>query len=533
MLKIDTTQFKYNKFRYYELSFFILFSIVFYFPIFFGRPFWDDYAFIFANSRMEMIADSPWHLLPGGWASKSWPIFYGMMWGMFHIFKTHFWLYHFASISLHGVNCFLIYRLLKHFNIRNYFILSLFFLVHPSQLFVIGWIIQFKTILSMFFFLIMVNMLIKYYNRFFTRDLLLSYFFFTLSIFSKSTTATFAGFLFIAFPYLSKPLGTKNYLLKILLPFCLLSGISIFRTALPFHLYKYFDLNKIEKININPAKLKPKEIEKFDSEKYRIETSHGEADFSNLPVPISREIIYSEINVQKAKEVLNFEKNHLNPGEQYFNDLSFFDKFVLTTKSFFRYHFYLFFPNNINYIFHEKTNLNYFSYEFLELFIGLILIYHLLKFLYFRKLFTEMYGYLFWLCSLLPFCGLVSIPIFSFSNFIPYWLTIPLIGILPLISRLIPSTKVLSAFVVVFALYTHYESYSFLHPENFFKQAIIHSPKNEIYRIALIEQYTNELQCSNAEKVYSDFKENEFTRFFCLELKIKNCKKKQSLKHDL
>ena len=116
------------------------------------------------------------------------------------------------------------------------------------------------------------------------------------------------------------------------------------------------------------------------------------------------------------------------------------------------------------------------------------------------------------------------IPIFSLSNFIPYWLSIPFLGLLPLISHFISSRKILIVIVMIFAAITHWQAYEFINVEDIFIESLKKAPEKRDFQIALIEHYTFTGQCLKAKAMYKEFKENDYSAIYCLDVKTNNCK---------
>jgi hypothetical protein len=473
-----------NKYRIslLYLIIFISFSLAIFAPSMLGDPFWDDWVFIFKSYHHQMTSSSPLIFFPGGSEAKSWPVFFTILWGMLKIFKTKYIYYHLVNIIFHGIDGFLCWKVLSKLRVRNSFLITLLFLCHPLQLFTVSWIIQLKTILSIFFFLISLLLLLKFYNRNQIKYYFVSLLFFVLSLLTKSTTVAFGACLLLSYPLVKKKINLKKFVLLFILPFFLLSLAATLRTAWSFNVKEFLNREKIE-----------------SAENARIQ---------------SYETIYNLIE----------HEHELKPGEVHFFQLNPRTKVILTSKLFIRYVLFIVFPLGGDYIFQEKTNLTFSSLEFLLILTGLSALYFLIHYLINRRLYLEFLGLVFFLASLLPFCGIFYIPIFTLSNFVPYWLSIPFLGLLPLISHFIKSKKVLIGIVLVFAAITHWQAYEFINVEEIFLESMAKSPDRRIYQIALIEHYTYTHQCQKAIDLYKEFKENEFSSAYCLEIKTTTCK---------
>ncbi|MFA6237009.1 MAG: hypothetical protein WC635_06745 [Bacteriovorax sp.] len=418
----------------YYVFLFIAFSIIVFFPTIFGDPFWDDWVFIFKRATDLREASSPFIFFQPGSANKTWPVFYAATWLMLKAFKDHYIYYHLVSLTLHGINGFLCWHLLRKLKIKHGFWLALLYVVHPLHLFTVAWIIQIKTILSLFFFFISLINLVNYFEKFKNLSLLWAVLFFTLSILTKSTTVTFAACLVLIYPLLSDKKKYRKFILYFLTPVIILASISTVRTLWNFNLKEYL-----------------------------------------------------------AKEE--------TVGNTY-SQMSNIDRLVISSKNFLRYSSFIVLPTTGNHLFQENTILSYSSFEFFWVITGLILFYFLFDYLYRNKLQIEMFGLIFYIVTIIPFCGIVYIPMLAISNFVPYWLSIPFIGLLPLFSRAVKSKKILVTVVATFTIVSHIQAYSFIQTEEIFLDSIQRSPLEKGYQISLVEHYIFTHQCEKAMVAY-------------------------------
>jgi hypothetical protein len=306
--------------------------------------------------------------------------------------------------------------------------------------------------------------------------------FFGLSLFTKSTTVAFGVPLLFSYHLFKRKMSVKKFIILFISPFIILSSAAAIRTVLWFNAYEIAsNLGFLEKFN----------------------TSQNLNDFKKINLPEG--------------------DMHLNPGEVSFFNLSPFDKSLLASKVFLRYVIFLILPLGGRHLFQASTNLTFSSLEFLMIFTGLCTFYFLIQYLIKKKLHIELFGLIFFISSLLPFCGFFYIPIFPVSNFVPYWLSIPCLGLLPLISHFIKSKRILTIIVIVFAIITHSQSYIFIKVEDIFIESIKQNPEKKIFTISLIEFYVFTHQCKKAKDLYQYFQENESTLIYCLDKKTKTC----------
>lgn len=464
------------------LIFFLAFAFAIYWPSLLGDPFWDDWVYIFRSFKNQMEGPSPLIFWPGGETPKSWPLFFTVLWGMLKVFGKNYYLYHVVNITLHGLNGFLIWRLLNKYKFENSFLITLLFLGHPLHLFTVAWIMQLKTVLSIFFCLIAVILLIRFYEKEKKLDYFFSVVFFVLSLLTKSTTVALGASVFFLYPEIKKKLGMKKVMIYFIIPFLLLCLLATIRTAWTFNIKEYLNKDRIEML-----------------QKGLINSHETEYD------------IYAS-------------QKHLKPGEVIFQNLNYADRAILSAKLFYRYVSFIVFPVDNSYIFQEKTELNYFSTEFMMIFLTICGVYFLIFYLKKNDMKVELTGLIFFLASLVPFCGMIYIPIFGVSNFVPYWLSVPFIGLLPLLARILRSKRVLIVLVVLYSFSTHWSSQEFINVEEIFLNSIKKSPEQSLYTISLIEHYTFTGQCQKASDMYKTFEENEMTKIFCLDIKVNGCK---------
>ncbi len=458
---------------------FIALTFIIYAPSMMGQPFWDDWVFIFRSLRQQMDATSPLIFFPGGSESKSWPVFYTAIWMMYKTFKTKYYLYHATNILLHGLNGYVLWDIFKKLKLENSFLLALIFLTHPMHLFTVSWIIQLKTVLSIFFFLCAIEFLIRFYKE----PKLLKYagfiLCFILSLLTKSTTVAFVVCLLFSWSVFKKKFSRKKFLALFLLPVLFLSSVAVVRTAWTY---------QVKELLTNEDVRSPSLLASSQESKKEMEY-----------VP------------EEEGDEVPFQKLHA------------IDKATLSAKLFGRYISFIVFPFEGYYLFQQKTNLTFNSLEFLFIVSLSIGFYFLLKYLVENKLWIEFLGVLFFFFSLIPFCGIFFIPIFATTNFVPYWLSIPFLGLIPLIGHFIKWKPILIAAIAAGAFTTHWQSYEFINVEDIFINSIAQAPEKKVYQISLIEHYVFTKDCNRARTEYKKFKENDFSKMFCLDIKVRGC----------
>lgn len=154
--------------------------------------FWDDERFIFLNPTFLKVGNPIMFWNTRSPFFKSWPLGYSIFW-ILNKYSPLQGLFFYKSLNIffHALNGFLIFKVCTNFNFRYAFFASLIFLLHPLQVETVSWIFQFLTILSLTFFLLALHFTLNYLNQNRFRFILYSFFFFLLSVWTKSTSILF------------------------------------------------------------------------------------------------------------------------------------------------------------------------------------------------------------------------------------------------------------------------------------------------------------------------------------------------------
>jgi hypothetical protein len=115
--------------------------------------FWDD-AELFKNNVIKVDSAPLSFWTRGHSETKSWPLFYTLMWGLIKIFGYSFSVYHLINIVIHAVNGWMIYRVGQRIKLRWFGIPALVFLIHPIVIEPVSWIFELSKLLSLFFLLL-------------------------------------------------------------------------------------------------------------------------------------------------------------------------------------------------------------------------------------------------------------------------------------------------------------------------------------------------------------------------------------------
>ena len=147
-------------------------------------------------------------------------IFYAATYSLFGLNPEAF---HLMSLSVHLANCFIVFKLLRHFFTSNKlsFVLTAIFLAHPMQVESVAWISAFSNLLFSFFFLAAFWAYLKYTKEKHPKYLALCFCLFLLSCLSKSAAVVFPILLVAYDYYVYNKIEFKSVLQKV--PFLAIS----------------------------------------------------------------------------------------------------------------------------------------------------------------------------------------------------------------------------------------------------------------------------------------------------------------------
>jgi hypothetical protein len=501
-----------------------------------GSAFWDDWAFIFRNSQLHN-ASSPLVYF-NGTEVRAWPFFHTVLWILYKLFDWNFYYYHILSILVHGLNGFLCFKFLKKLNLENSFLIAIIFLTHPLQLFNIGWIIQIKTLIATTFLFLSLIALIDYFHKKKLSLYVLSVLFFGLSVLTKSTSAIFTLSFLAAYPKLKWNISLKNFIVLIF-PYLALSIVAIHITlwhwqqryllliSLLFIAFYYLYLNYKIKILDQVYLIIP--LVFIADVVYVFRYTNIKIVFFVLSALFIVMVIRFKIVVKKyfylfqpliliLISLLYFPVE----GSWFFSILIQSSKIILSLKTFFRYLLFIFFPTQ-NVLFPSNTIALQNSFELVGIFICMAILIKLYHYLIYKQLNILLLGVFFFTITLIPFCGIIQIPIFSYSNFAPYWLSIPFIGLLPMISHFIRSRLSLIFIILMLGLLTHYQSYNFLTTEKLFADSLNNHPNNDLIKITLVEQYVFTNQCEKARQNLNQINDQYLLKSLNTLQKVSHC----------
>ena len=188
---------------------------------------WDDNVYIRENNFIKALR---WENI------KS--IFSTFYFGNYHPFTTLFYaieyktghgdfsVFHFNNILLHLINTVLVFVFIRKISPSNQavaLITAAFFAVHPMHVESVAWVSERKDVLYTFFFLLSLIFYSDYLKSQKIKHLLLAFFLFVFSCFSKSAAVVLPWILLLLDYYAGRKISRKMFLEKI--PFFIISLI--------------------------------------------------------------------------------------------------------------------------------------------------------------------------------------------------------------------------------------------------------------------------------------------------------------------
>jgi hypothetical protein len=191
------------------LTFLVLGLVFAYAGSFYGQPLWDDWYFIFQRytSNLELSHGAFWR-------HHIWPFFDSLTFAFYGLARAEVLWWHLLNFSLHVLNSWLLYQLVKSWRPPWAFALAVLFAFHPLNALSVAWIIQLKTVLATCFVLLS----ILYWQR---AAYAPSVLFYALSLVTKS--------LALPLPWLALVLLRRRVWNLKILPFLFLSLLSAWR----------------------------------------------------------------------------------------------------------------------------------------------------------------------------------------------------------------------------------------------------------------------------------------------------------------
>lgn len=128
-------------------------TVVVFWPAFHGGFIWDDNALV-TESWQVKSKDGLKAIWLGQDVAAYWPMTSTFFWLEWRLWGMNASGYHCVNVGLHLLNAILLWRVLRHLQIRGAWFVAFFFLIHPLCVTSAVWISELKNTLSMVFYLL-------------------------------------------------------------------------------------------------------------------------------------------------------------------------------------------------------------------------------------------------------------------------------------------------------------------------------------------------------------------------------------------
>ena len=139
-------------------------TLLLYFPCLSGQFLWDDVVLIRENPVLRGE-----NALVRIWLTREpydyWPLTYSIYWLNWHLWGEWTFPYHVQNVLLHALNALLLWHVLHLLAVRNGWLSSLVFALHPVNVEAVAWIVQLKTLLSSALFFAALICYLRYRDR--------------------------------------------------------------------------------------------------------------------------------------------------------------------------------------------------------------------------------------------------------------------------------------------------------------------------------------------------------------------------------
>jgi len=163
-----------------------------YAPSWRGGFIWDDEAYISRNAELTSLAGLRRIWLAPGSTQQYYPLTFTAFWIEHHLWGLRPIGYHLVNVVLHAVNAMLVWALLELLGVSGAWIAAWLFALHPVQVESVAWMTELKNVLSTFFYLLTLYVLVKNRMRNPARTSVYAFalFLFLCALLSKSVTMT-------------------------------------------------------------------------------------------------------------------------------------------------------------------------------------------------------------------------------------------------------------------------------------------------------------------------------------------------------
>src|SRR5215468_4948135 len=117
-----------------------------------GGFIWDDDDFVIKNATLRDLHGLYRIWFEVGATLQYYPLVYSTFWIEYHLWGLNPTYYHVANVLLHGLGCFLLWRVLTRLEVRGAAFAAALFALHPVCVESVAWITERKNVLSGVFY---------------------------------------------------------------------------------------------------------------------------------------------------------------------------------------------------------------------------------------------------------------------------------------------------------------------------------------------------------------------------------------------
>ena len=262
---------------FFLLSFLLMFGL--YSSSLNGGPLFDDFFYIF-NYEPVIGNISYWSVFK----NNAWPLSISAEKIIFSMWKENYFYFHLINLLFHFLNSYILFKVVEKLQIPLPRFIFFLFLLHPSNVIAVSWMIQLKTLICFTFCFSSIYFFLQALED--KRYYALSWILFFFSTLSKSASLPIAA-IFLVYSYKKKGKGQLLWLI----PFLLIASYSSYRVL--------------------RSAYTGKATVQFESKDYI-----GKSDHKNKDYQVVREMEKKEIDV--LSELKNRSTNVLKTSHYYF-----------------------------------------------------------------------------------------------------------------------------------------------------------------------------------------------------------------------
>jgi len=199
-----------------------------------GDFLWDDADLVYSNQTLKTSDGLRQIWFSPGATLQYYPATFTTFWAGYHLWGLDVFGYHCLNISLHIINVFLLWLLLRTLDFRGAYLTALIFAVHPVHVESVAWISELKNVQSTMFYLLGFLMFIYHHQTKKAGYYAASLGFFIMALLSKTVTATLPAAIILVL-WWKKVRIDRAMMLKLVPYFLLGAGIGILTVWLEQH----------------------------------------------------------------------------------------------------------------------------------------------------------------------------------------------------------------------------------------------------------------------------------------------------------